>query len=83
MSPPVKICAVLTAFNRREQTVDALRFFFRQGQGMDLTAVLTDDDSTDGTTAAVQVEFRELTDLSSDMGADMAAGLVSDLSSNA
>ena len=68
---------------RREQTVDALRFFFRQGEGMDLTAVLTDDDSTDGTTAAVQVEFRELTELSSDMGADMAAGLVSDLSSNA
>ena len=50
---------------------------------MDLTAVLTDDDSTDGTTAAVQVEFRELTDLSSDMGPGMAAGLVSNLSTNA
>ena len=49
---------------------------------MDLTAVLTDDDSTDGTTAAVQVEFRELTDLSSDMGPGMAAGLVSNLSTN-
>ena len=66
MSPPVKICAVLTAFNRREQTLSALRSFFSQGQGMDLTAVLMDDGSTDGTTAAVQAEFRKVTVLNGD-----------------
>ena len=66
MSPLVKICAVLTAFNRREQTLDALRSFFSQGQGLDLTAVLMDDGSTDGTTAAVQAEFRQVTVLSGD-----------------
>ena len=64
MSPPIKICAVLTAFNRREQTVDALRSYFSQGQGLNLTAVLMDDGSTDGTTAAVQAEFRQVTVLS-------------------
>lgn len=66
MSPPVKICAVLTAFNRREQTVEALRSFFSQGQGLDLTAVLMDDGSTDGTSAAVQAEFQKVTVLSGD-----------------
>ena len=66
MSPPVKICAVLTAFNRREQTVDALQSFFSQGQGLDLTAVLMDDGSTDGTSAAVQAEFQKVTVLSGD-----------------
>jgi len=66
MRPPVKICAVLTAFNRREQTLSALRCFFSQGQGLDLTAVLMDDGSTDGTTAAVQAEFRQVTVLSGD-----------------
>ena len=58
MTTPLKICAVLTAFNRREQTLRSLRSFFSQAQNVDLSAVLMDDGSEDGTTAAVQNAFQ-------------------------
>lgn len=66
MTAPLKICAVLTAFNRREKTLGALRSFFNQAQGVDLSAVLMDDGSTDGTTEAVQAEFSTVTVLKGD-----------------
>ena len=61
MTTPLKICAVLTVFNRRQKTLSTLRSFFNQGQGLDLSAVLMDDGSTDGTTEAVQAEFHNVT----------------------
>ncbi len=61
MTTPLKICAVLTAFNRREKTLGSLRSFFNQKGDVDLSAVLMDDGSTDGTTAAVRSEFRNVT----------------------
>lgn len=66
MTAPLKVCAVLTVFNRRQKTLRALRSFFSQGQDVDLSAVLMDDGSTDGTTAAVQAEFRKVTVLRGD-----------------
>jgi GT2 family glycosyltransferase len=61
MSKPLKVCAVLTVFNRRQKTLRTLRSFFRQGHGLDLSAVLMDDGSTDGTADAVQAEFHNVT----------------------
>jgi GT2 family glycosyltransferase len=66
MTAPLKICAVLAAFNRRERTMCALRSFFSQGGDVDLSAVLMDDGSTDGTTEAVQAEFRQVIALKGD-----------------
>lgn len=61
MTAELKICAVLTVFNRREKTLRTLRSFFNQGHGLDLSAVLMDDGSTDGTADAVQAEFDRVT----------------------
>ena len=61
MTAPLKICAVLTAFNRRQKTLSTLRSFFNQGQGLELSAVLMDDGSIDGTADAVQAEFHNVT----------------------
>ena len=55
-----KICAVLTVYNRRQKTLNTLKSFFKSGDGFDLTAVLMDDGSTDGTADAVCAEFPEV-----------------------
>ncbi|MEM1223326.1 MAG: glycosyltransferase family 2 protein [Verrucomicrobiota bacterium] len=54
------ICAVLTAFNRREKTLKALKAFFEQSGAFNLSAVLMDDGSTDGTGEAVEAQFEQV-----------------------
>jgi GT2 family glycosyltransferase len=66
MTALIRLCGVLTSYNRREKTLSALRSFFAQGQGMELSAVLMDDGSEDGTTTAVQAEFPQVIVLKGD-----------------
>jgi len=58
-SPPVRLCALLACFNRREQTVACLRALAASVglRGLQVRAVLVDDGSTDGTGQAVRDEF--------------------------
>jgi len=58
-SKPVRVCALLTCFNRRAMTVACLRALAANVglPGVELHAVLVDDGSTDGTAAAVRAEF--------------------------
>jgi GT2 family glycosyltransferase len=58
--PPIDIVAVMTVFNRREQTVECLRSLHAsaaRAPGISIAVCLTDDGSTDGTAAAVRREF--------------------------
>lgn len=59
LSPRLRVCAVLTSFNRREHTLSALRALGASSgmENVDLRALLVDDGSTDGTRAAVEAEF--------------------------
>lgn len=66
MKQALKVCAVLSAFNRREQTVAALRAFMGQVGDFQRSAVLMDDGSTDGTSEAVQAEIENVTVLTGD-----------------
>lgn len=59
MRPPVRLCALLTCFNRRDKTLACLRAL-AAGTGLDgveVSAVLVDDGCTDGTADAVAAEF--------------------------
>jgi len=62
----IRICAVLSAFNRRDKTIAALEAFFGQEGDFELSAVLMDDGSTDGTGEAVQSQFKDVTVLKGD-----------------
>lgn len=55
----LRICALLTCFNRRDKTLECLRALAASvGLGsIHLHAVLVDDGSTDGTSQAVRAEF--------------------------
>ena len=66
MNARIRVCAVLTAFNRRWKTLSSLRAFFEQRYNCDLRAVLMDDGSTDGTAESVQREFDNVTILKGD-----------------
>ncbi|MGZ0706960.1 glycosyltransferase family 2 protein [Coraliomargarita sp. W4R53] len=59
MSETIRVKACLTAFNRKEKTCAALRAFFGQTGGYELSAVLVDDGSTDGTGEVVRSEFSQ------------------------
>ncbi len=61
-----RICAVLTAHNRREKTLGSLETYFAQGETHELRAVLMDDGSTDGTAAAIAEAFPRATVLVGD-----------------
>jgi GT2 family glycosyltransferase len=56
---PLRVCALLTCFNRRELTLACLRALAAQVglQGVQLSAVLVDDGSWDGTAEAVRAAF--------------------------
>lgn len=66
MSKAFSVIAVLTSFNRREQTVLALQRYLAQKGDFDLSAVLMDDGSTDGTAEQVQSELPEVSLLQGD-----------------
>ena len=55
----IRVCALLTCFNRREKTLKCLRALAGSSslQTVELRAVLVDDGSTDGTAQAVRTEF--------------------------
>lgn len=55
----MKICAILTCFNRRETTLSCLRALQTSAERIngELAAVLMDDGSTDATSPAVKAEF--------------------------
>ena len=57
--PVVRVCALLTCFNRRDKTVDCLRALAASTglDGTQISAVLVDDGSTDGTAQAVSDAF--------------------------
>ncbi len=59
MTAPTRVCALLTCFNRRDQTLACLRALSASTglQGVQLDAVLVDDGCTDGTAEAVAAEF--------------------------
>lgn len=52
-----RIAVLLACHNRRELTLRALRSITTSDGGFDLTSVLLDDNSTDGTADAVRAEF--------------------------
>jgi len=66
MTDGLRICATLTAHNRRDKTLAALDAFFRQKGSFRLRAVLMDDGSTDGTAVAVRERFPDVTVLEGD-----------------
>lgn len=66
MAEGLHIAACLTAFNRREKTCAALRAFFDQEGGFDLSGVLMDDGSRDGTADAVGGQFPRVSVLRGD-----------------
>jgi len=66
MAEGLHIAACLTAFNRREKTCAALGAFFGQKGDFDLSAVLMDDGSRDGTADAVGERFPDTTVLRGD-----------------
>lgn len=55
----VRICALMTSFNRRAFTLECLKLLScnQDLNQVELSAVLVDDGSTDGTSEAVKVEF--------------------------
>ena len=55
----VSVCALLTCFNRRDQTLECLRALAANTglEQVKLSVVLVDDGSTDGTAQAVRAEF--------------------------
>lgn len=57
------ISAILTCFNRRDQTLECLRDLFSQSlpQEISVRAVVMDDGSSDGTGDAVRSQFPEVT----------------------
>jgi GT2 family glycosyltransferase len=59
MSAAVRVCALLTCFNRRDKTLACLRSLSASVglDGIALSAILVDDGSTDGTSDAVAGEF--------------------------
>ena len=54
-----RVVAMLACYNRRPLTLRALRALSGAGKTFDLSVVLFDDGSTDGTAAAVATEFPE------------------------
>ena len=68
MNEPVTVVAVLASHNRRERTLECLRSLFSQelDAGVELSAVLVDDGSTDGTAGSVRRIFPEITVLDAD-----------------
>jgi GT2 family glycosyltransferase len=59
---PARVTAILACHNRRDLTVRALRGWFAQRRhGVELSAVVVDDGSDDGTADAVAAEFPEVT----------------------
>ena len=55
---PVRICVLITSFNRKELTLHCLRALFSsEVSGVQLRVVLVDDASSDGTGDAVRSEF--------------------------
>ena len=67
MTRPVTVVAILACHNRRSRTLDCLRSLFAQElNGVDLSAVLVDDGSTDGTGEAVRRAFAAVSVLAAD-----------------
>jgi GT2 family glycosyltransferase len=59
MNTPVRLCALLACFNRRDKTLACLRAL-QASTGVDdvrMSAILVDDGCTDGTAEAVAAEF--------------------------
>lgn len=82
-----KVTAVLACYNRRPLTLRCLRTLYDQAQDVDLSVVLFDDDSQDGTEQAVRAEFPAVRIIKGDgnafwgggMHAAMSAALEDDL----
>lgn len=58
---PCKIAVLATCFNRRDTTIRGLAALRQAAEGINYHVWLVDDASTDGTKAAVQQEFPEVT----------------------
>ena len=55
----VRVCVIMTSFNRREITLECLRVLSRSQdlETVCLSMILADDGSTDGTCEAIKSEF--------------------------
>ncbi len=57
----MNVAVIITAFNRRQKTLDCLRQLFAiPSEGVKFTVYLTDDGSSDGTSEAVTREFPQV-----------------------
>lgn len=74
-APRPRIAVLIAAHNRRAFTLRALRALVRDQASFDLTAILLDDASTDGTADAVHAEFPEAIILSGDGNAFWNGGM--------
>jgi GT2 family glycosyltransferase len=59
-SRPVSVAALIASHDRRSTTLRCLASLFRQEAAAELSVVLVDDGSTDGTAAAVRTEFPDV-----------------------
>jgi glycosyltransferase involved in cell wall biosynthesis len=76
MTEPTRVIAILTSHNRCAQTLACLRSFFaQQVDAAELSAVLVDDGSSDGTADTVAAEFARCTVLRGDGTLYWAAGM--------
>ena len=57
----MRIAIIITAFNRKEKTLNCIKRIFNSSQSLhDLKVYLTDDGSTDDTTEAVKTQFPQV-----------------------
>ena len=65
--PNIKIAAILTCFNRKEKTIACIEQLKNQvSHGVDLSVIVTDDGSTDGTADAISKRWNDVTVLFGD-----------------
>ncbi len=67
LKSPLKIAAILTCFNRKQKTLTCIYQLKNQiATGVDLSIIITDDGSTDGTSEAIESTWEDVTILKGD-----------------
>lgn len=74
-APHRRVTAVLACYNRKQLTLRCLRTLHAQARDIDLSVVLFDDDSHDGTEDAVRAEFPQVRIIKGDGNAFWGGGM--------